>query len=52
VLIYERTKKVYYQDDASKAMIKKMKGRLKAYFAARMNGTRIEIFDEVSGQGW
>lgn len=52
VLVYDESRKYRYEAEATKEIEKMMKGRLKAYFAARMNGTQIEILDEVQQQNW
>ena len=52
VLVYDETRKHTFESEATDAVREMMKGRLKVYFAARMNGTQIEILGEVEDQDW
>ena len=52
VLVYDKTREYVFESDATEDVRQLMKGRLKVYFAARMNGSQIEILDEVDEQDW
>lgn len=52
VLVYDEKRKHTFESEATDAVREMMKGRLKVYFAARMNGTQIEILGEVEDQDW
>lgn len=52
VLVYDQTRKYSFESDVTEDVKELMKGRLKVYFAARMNGSQIEILDEVEEQDW
>jgi len=52
VLVYDKTREYTFESEATEDVKQMMKGRLKVYFAARMNGSQIEILDEVDEQEW
>jgi hypothetical protein len=43
VLVYDQTREYTYETEATEEVRQLMKGRLKVYFAARMNGSRLKF---------
>jgi hypothetical protein len=52
MLIYDKSRKYRFEDDASEQVKELMNGRLKVFFAARMNGSKIELLEEIEDQEW
>jgi len=52
VLIYSWDNTIRFEGEASKDIIKKMKGRDKIYYYAKLNGTELSLLEETSKQSW
>jgi hypothetical protein len=51
-LIYSKSGRVNYQGDLPEDLEVVLRGRLKAYFKAKVVDTRIQILEEVKEQRW
>lgn len=53
MLIYSKDKKtIFYEADLTEEVKDLMKGRLKAYFNAKLENKNVILLDEVSTQSW
>jgi hypothetical protein len=52
MLIYNKSKKIFYQDILDPIVKNLMNGKEKAYFKGTLVGTQIHLMDEVEPQKW
>lgn len=52
MLIYDKSKKVFFQEALSTEISTILGGRLKAYFDADVSGKQLVIHHEVDQQSW
>jgi hypothetical protein len=52
VLIYNQSRRVFYEGEADADVLAKMNGRQKAFFAASLNGTIVELGEMVKDYKW
>lgn len=52
VLVYDRSRKTVYEGSATPEIGKVMRGSLKKYFFAHMEGTEIVLDEEAPAQDW
>lgn len=52
VLMYNRTRSVWFQGVASPDILKAMAEEDKAFFNAKLIDTKIQLYQRVSDQGW
>lgn len=52
MLIYDKSKDVFYENEITKDIKKLLGKRQKAYFNAKIVNTKIQIYDEVKTQKW
>jgi hypothetical protein len=52
VLVYNESRRVFYEGDADADLLAKMNGRKKAFFSARLNGTIVDIGEMVKDYKW
>jgi hypothetical protein len=52
VLVYNQDRSIFYEEPLTDEIAALMYGRPKAYFHADLDGTGLEIGDEVLAQPW
>jgi len=52
VLIYNESRTVFWEGDATPELRKKLRGRPKAFFSARLHGTIVHLYRMVIDRDW